>query len=210
MIKSLRGAVLLFCSLLGCVTTPPAVGEPAPALKDAELERSYRELVARYSAHGEIYTGFDTRLFVATTFESVPFREARVRRMGLFKVLPDQVVDAQLVEERAQAAKENQFFFGIHVNDPSFDDFGRPKSIWRLALVTPSGEYLPVLVKRMGRSTLDIRSRYPYLADFWIGYMLTFPLKSSDGTLVIPDGTQEVTLRVASSLGKFDLRVNAL
>ncbi|MBJ6764036.1 hypothetical protein JGU66_24955 [Myxococcaceae bacterium JPH2] len=192
-----------------CASTPPLVGEPAPTLDDPKAEAAYRTVLDRYSARDEIYDGFDTRIFTGATLLTPAFREARVRRQGLFQVLPPAKVESLLADELADAAKFHEFFLGVHVNDYRYDDFAQKRSIWRLALVTPTGEVTPVEVRRVGRADLNLRAYYPYTSVFWVGYRVRFPTTFANGQPVIPPGTENVMLRVASTLGQAELKVSA-
>lgn len=207
--KPLRVAALLGALASGCVTTPPTVGNEPPALKDEAAEKAYREVLARYSGRAEIYQGFDTRLFAAATFQAPGFREARVRRRAEFQHIPAPRVEELLAEERAEAAQAHTFFLGIHANDPQFDDFDRRNTIWRMALLTTAGEARPTSVRRVGRTNLDLRAIYPYMGTFWVGYRVDFPTTFPDGTPVLPEGAERVTLRLASTLGTADLEMAA-
>jgi hypothetical protein len=185
----------------------PRVGDRPPAAADAAQEREYRQILARYSDRSEQYDRLDTRFFCAATFQSVPFREARVRRAAAFRVLPPAEVERQLASERASAATAHQVFLAAHFDDPRSDDLDRPHSQWRLALVTPRGEVTPVKVERVGRSTADLRSLYPYFDEFWVGFEIAFPRKLPDGSDLIPEGTDAVTFRMASALGNAELKL---
>jgi hypothetical protein len=201
--------VALLGLLAGCTTTPPKEGERGPALKDEGAEQAYQSVLARYTSRQEIYDGFDTRLFAGATLQTPAFREARVRRKAAFQSLPQPRVDELLAQERADAAQAHTFFLGTHANDYNAQDFDFKKSIWRVALVTPAGEVTPTRIVRLGRSDLEMRAYYPYTGEFWVGYEVRFPLTFANGQPVIPPGTEQVTLRLASSLGKADLTVNA-
>jgi hypothetical protein len=207
--KHLRAAALLGALATGCVTTPPTVGEEPPALKDETAEKAYREVLARYSDRAEIYQGFDTRLFASATFQAPTFREARVRRRAEFQRTPAPRVEELLAEERTEATQVHTFFLGVHANDAQYDDFDRRTSIWRVALVTQAGEARPTSIRRMGRTNLDLRAVYPYMGTFWVGYRVDFPTTFPDGTPVLPEGTERVTLRLASTLGAADLEMAA-
>jgi len=202
-------AVALLGLLAGCVNTPPTVGEQGPTLKDEGAEQAYQNVLARYSSRQEIYDGFDTRLFAGATLQTLAFREARVRRRAAFQALPQAKVDELLAQERAEAAQSHTFFLGTHANDYKYQDFDFKNSIWRVALVTPAGEVTPSRVRRLGRADLEMRAYYPYTGVFWVGYEVQFPLAFSNGQPVIPPDTQQVTLRLASTLGQAELTVNA-
>jgi hypothetical protein len=187
---------LLLLACASCAWKVPRVGELGPRLADEEQEKAYQAL--------------DTRFFVHATYQAWPFREARVRRAAAFRSLPAPAVEQQLQREREAHAAGHEIFLAMSFSHPKHDDFQRgEKSIWRLALVTDRGEVTPARIERIGRSTLDARSLYPYFDEFWVGYRLTFPLAFADGSKVVPEGAETVTLRVASSLGSADLKFPA-
>ncbi|AKQ65355.1 putative lipoprotein [Myxococcus hansupus] len=203
-------AAALVGLLAGCVTTPPtAVADPPPSLPDEHAEHSYRKILARYSDSREVYDGFDTRLFAAVTLQTVPFREARVHRQAAFQQLPAPKVEQLIAEEREKATQSHEFFMGVHFNDAAYADFDYKHTIWRLALVTPAGEVTPSRIRRLGRVNLQTRAYYPYTSIFWVGWEVQFPTQMSDGRPVIPPGTEKVTFRMASSLGKAEMTVSA-
>ena len=201
------GALLL--ALSGCVSTPPTVGDSAPVLRDERQEQAYREVLQRFTDGGEIYKGFDTVLFATATLQTPVFREARLRRQAMFKALPLEDVPARLAQEVAQAGDTHEFFLGVHVYDYHYDDFDRPTSIWNVELLTPTGGVHPVSVERLGRADMEMRAYYPATGVFWVGYRVRFPALLADGKLVLSPGTEFVSLRLASTLGKVEMRVHA-
>jgi hypothetical protein len=206
--KQLRLAALVSV-LAGCVSTPPTLGDPAPVLKDERQELAYQQVLERYTARDELYAGFDTVLFAAATLQTPAFREARVQREANFKALPRDRVTEVLTQELAEAVKTHEFFLGVHVFNYRYDDFDRASSIWNMVLVTPAGEVRPVSVERLGRADMEMRAFYPYLGTFWVGYRVRFPTTFADGKAVIPANTERVVLRMASTLGKVEMRVHA-
>ena len=196
------------CSRLPPVVSlePPRVGERGRGEPDAEAERAYQRALERYSAHAEVYADLDTRAFVAGTFQSWPFREARVKRISDFKHLTPAEVDARRAEEKAQLDGAYELFVGLHLNDSRFDDLDKKDSVWRVALVTSAGETMPCEIRRIGRSTLALRTLYPYLDEFWTAYEVKFPRVSAAGAQILPPGERAFTLRLSSTLGTADLR----
>jgi hypothetical protein len=199
------GALLL--ALAGCVTVPPQVGDSAPVLKDERQEEAYQKVLARFSGRDEVYKGFDTVLFATATLQTEAFREARLHRQALFKALPPERVRENLAQEIAAAAGTHELFLGVYVYDYHYDDFDRPNSIWNVELVTPAGTVRPLSVERVGRADMEMRAYYPYTGVFWVGYRLRFPALFSNGALVIPANAEWVLLRLASTLGKAELRM---
>jgi hypothetical protein len=186
--------------LSACALAPPRVGEPGPESTDSAVEARYQEVLARYTARSEIYDFFDTRMFIAGTYQSWEFRQWRVKRMGVQKAQPPPVIEKLLGEEQVEAEKFHDFFVAAHLNDDRFEDFDKRESIWRVALVGAQGEVTPSLIRRIGRSDLNMRAVYPYAGEFWVGYHFRFPKES----LAIAAG-EPFILRVASTLGKAEM-----
>src|SRR5260370_41733128 len=158
-----------------CVRHPPIVGEQPPVLKNSSAESAYQDALARYSDRSEIYDRLDTRLFAAATYQSWPFRQARVQRMALFQVQPPPVVLKKLDLEKTEVDPFHDFFLGVHVNARRFDDFDRPNSIWRVSLFTPTAETSPASIQRIGPSDLNMPAIYPHMDEFCEGYRVRFP-----------------------------------
>lgn len=193
----------------GCKTTPPTVGDPPPTLDDKSAERDYRQLLDRYSGTGEIYTGFTTQLFAGATYQSWPFREARVKRLAAFKSMKPEEVAELLAKEREEWEQFHVFELGTWTREPRYDDFDRKDTIWRIALRTDEVELLPADVSRVERVGMNARALYPYMGDFWVRYRVRFPKRTADGAATLPGDAQNVTLRLASTLGRTDLNARA-
>jgi hypothetical protein len=200
------GAFLL---LAGCQTGPPTIGDPPPTIADAEQERAYQQLLNRYSGQGEIYSGFTTELFAGATYQTWAFREARARRLAQFKAMSPEELAILLAKEREEWERFHEFELGAWTREPRYDDFDRKSSIWRLALVTDTVELLPVEVSRVARVNQATRALYPYMGEFWVRYRVRFPRRTGDGAPTLPEGVDKVTLRLASTLGRTDLRADA-
>lgn len=199
------GALAL--ALAGCATVPPAVGDVAPVLKDERQEEAYEKVLARFSGRDEIYKGFDTVMFATATLQTETFRQARLHRRALFKAEPLDRVPELLAQELAAATGTHELFLGVYVYDYHYDDFDRATSVWNMELITPAGAVRPLSVERLGKADMEMRAYYPYTGVFWVGYRLRFPALFTNGALVIPTGADWVALRLASSLGKAELRM---
>lgn len=194
--------------LSSCSLKPPRVTGTAPRLQDREAEKAYQAVLDRYTARKEIYDLFDTRLFSAATYQSETFRRAKALRMAAFRRLDQKAYEAELARELAEANERHTFFFGAHVNEISYDDFDRRDSVWRITLTTPAGEFSPVEVVRVGRGDEAMRAYYPYMDAFWTAYEIHFPKQTSEGAPTIPEGTDQIVLRLSSSLGNADFPVS--
>ena len=193
------GGLSLVVALCGGCAAPPVVGDPAPKVSDSAQESAYRAAFDKETVQRQVYALFDTRMFVAATFLSTAFREARVRRIAAFQKIPPGEVQSRIAEERAEREKYDDFIVGVHMNEPRYDDFGRTNSIWRVVLETASGEVKPESVKRLGRADLNLRALYPTMGTFWVAYRFRFP-----SSVPVRDG-QPMTLRISSNVGRAEL-----
>ena len=196
----------LALALAGCqsMRTPPRVGPPAPRVEDDAAEAQYAAVLSRWTRRAEIYEGFDSLVFFAATFLSMEFRQAKVMRQAAFQTMPEIEAQALLAVERASHSQFHEFVLGVHANEQRFDDFARDESIWRVALVSEQGEALPASIDRLRRSDPNRRALYPFLEQFWTGYVLRFPRVFANGTPVLPEEGR-FTLRFSSTVGKADL-----
>ena len=198
-------ALLLLVGAGGCAAVPPTIGEPGPELPDARAEQSYRAALARVTEHREVYSGLDTRLYCAATYQSPEFREARTRRQAMFQTWTEAKLDDALARERTDAAQVHEVVFGVSVVDRRFDDFDSKSTIWRLSLATDQGEVSPLAVKRMGRANQDMRAYYPYLGDFWTMYTVRFPQTTAAGQPLVASNTRALLFRMSSTQGQVEM-----
>jgi hypothetical protein len=196
--------MLCLLAASACAFTPPRVGESGPEVADPKAEEAYRAVLDRFSDHREVYSGLDTEIFAAATYQSLAFRDARVRRKATFQVWPQDKVQHELAQERVDAAQAYEVVFGVTIPDRHYDDFDSRNSIWRLTLVTEEGETTPISVRRVGRGDQNIRAYYPYMGDFWTMYSARFPKALGERPLVGP-ATKQFTFRMASTIGRLEM-----
>jgi hypothetical protein len=193
--RSLLTIVLTLSAACATARIPRVAGEPSPAETDQALESAYQQTLDRYTRSQGVYDYLDTRLFVHATWESTPFMEARVKRYGRFRALPLEEERSAMEAERQRLRDVTEFHLAVHANDPKMDDFDKPGSMWRLALLVDGRELSPVLIERIGRANTEQRSIYSYMESFWVGYRVRFP-KATGGSM---------TLKIASAVGKAEL-----
>ncbi len=188
-------ALLLAATTLSCTGgRVPRIGDPAPTARDDGAEVAYQEVLSRVSDRKAVYQGLDTVIFASASWQSEEFVAARVARTAAFRGLGKQEHEDMLKTERDKLKDDTVFFFGVHANDPRTDDFDRKNSIWSLSLVTSEGLLRPVEIRRIGRANADMRSLYPYMDTFWVGYEVRFI-----------NAQPPFKLKVASSLGEATL-----
>lgn len=202
----MRWAVLALVALAAnaCSTAriPRIGGDPPPAFSDGAKENAYQAILDRYTRSQALYDNLDTNVFFHATWQAPKFVEARVARDGAFHAVPADEVARVLAAEQARLNDAVEFFLAVHANNSRFDDFGRPDSMWRLALIAGGRELGPSSVERLGRSNTQLQSVYSYLEAFWVGYRVRFPkVEFSSG--------ETFTFRLASPLGQADLAFTA-
>ena len=195
-------ALLLAVGAVGCAAVPPAIGEPGAQVPDRQAEASYQAALSRVTEHREVYTGIDTQLFTAATYQSPDFREARTRRQAMFQTWPEPKLNDALARERAEAAQVHEVVFGVSIVDRRFDDFDSRNTIWKLYLASDQGEVTPIAIRRVGRANQDMRAYYPYLGDFWTMYTVRFPLTTAAGVPLVGPSTRALLFRMSSTLGQ--------
>ncbi len=191
-------------ALLGCAAArlPRVPGDPPPAVRDAQAEGAYQEILARHTKSVAVYDNLDTKVFFRATWQSPAFAQARVRREGLFKALPPAELDARLLEERERLADATEFFVAVHANDYRFDDLEKKDSMWRVVLVAGGEELKPTRIDRLGRTNTELRSYYSYLENFWVGYRVRFPRRE------LGPG-ERFSVKLASAVGQTELPFTA-
>ena len=198
-------ALLLAVGAAGCAAVPPAIGEPGAQVPDRQAEASYQAALSRVTEHREVYTGIDTQLFTAATYQSPDFREARTRRQAMFQTWPEPKLNDALARERAEAAQVHEVVFGVSIVDRRFDDFDSRNTIWKLYLASDQGEVTPIAIRRVGRANQDLRAYYPYLGDFWTMYTVRFPLTTAAGVPLVGPSTRALLFRMSSTLGQVEM-----
>ncbi|MBS2030948.1 MAG: hypothetical protein JST54_23800 [Deltaproteobacteria bacterium] len=206
----MRRVLLAMVALVAaCSSVPPRVGEAPPHAPDNQKELQYHEVFDRYTRHAEIYDGFDTRMFMAATFETPEFVQVRSERMSSFLGLPAAEAQAVMARDLADASKGIDFFMGVSTAVRKVNDFGTANSIWRISLSTSTGEVTPILIDRISKPDDNLRGIYFYLGDFWVGYRMVFPSTLPNGQPVIPPGEKTVTFKLDSALGHAKLEFPA-
>ena len=191
--------VLSVCAS-SCATAPiPRIGgDAAPAVSDAADEAKYQSVLEAHTKSQAIYDNLDQKCFVHATIQSPRYVEARLAREAVFRSLPTDEIAKARVAEQARLSDATEFIMGTYTADYRWDDFQRPNSMWRIALVVGDRELTPISIVRVGRATADLRSFYPYLESFWVAYRVRFPkIEARSG--------ETIRLKLSSSLGRAEL-----
>ena len=191
-----RLAIAWALVIASCAGAPPRVdlgaGWPDPA-------PDYRAAHARWTRRGGHSDDWTRVVDVAATLKSPEWRAAYVReRSRRLRLGPD--AQAELAaSQRAtdQAGIDVQLLVATARGD--WNDLRKGKeSMWRLTLVAGGREVAPTAIREDRRPRAEIAAWFPDLRPFYTAYQVTFPD-------VIDEGTTQVTLRMASSVGAVEL-----
>ncbi len=207
------GAALVLC---GCRALP---------FPDPRLEGPYGAALAIWTRKATLYDGLETRAFARVIYLSPEFVNAQAAEISSLRAeLPDQAAQTR---ERLRAENAAPTLFAIvYVADKHSNDWEQSNSVWRLALNLGLGQMRPVSVTRIERFDAELRTLYPYLDDFSVGYLIKFPPLGAptlmqpalaaqpgsagaplEGSPGVPAGfvPTDADLTVAGALGHFDL-----
>lgn len=203
----LTPALLLgLVALVGCAPSSPQVSL-APA-KSRYGQGAYEQVLTNWTRKAKIIQldRLDTTLRVHATCLAPDFIAGYVARYEHLFKLPGRERRRMSEQMNAEWSKSYGFVVGAATTDAKWNDFDKPNSIWRLALINDLQQQVaPLEVKAEKVITATIRGMYPYVGDFFRVYTVRFPRKLSDGTDLIRPKTRHMALRFAGPLGKTEL-----
>ena len=142
---------------------------------DPELEGEYGKKLALWTRSVALYSGLETRGFCRAVYLSSDFVDAQAKKISEMRAeLPD---EAQQTREKLRAQTASPTVFAIFYSpDKQSNDWNEKDSIWRIALNLGMGEVEPQKIERYDRPfNAELRTLYPYLDDYSVGYMIHFP-----------------------------------
>ncbi len=188
-----------WCALCACRTVPAPPAQPD--------DPAYAKALDRWTRSEAIYhQTFEPIAFVAATYLSWPYRQARVAEITRERELPSAERDKLLDAERADRAQWHEVFLALHTNESPWNDIDSLHSQWRLALSAGGGpDAPPAQIERIGRADAQTRALFPYAQQFYVAYVLRFPVALPDGSPLIPPNASQAVLLIAGPLGRAEL-----
>ncbi|MCK6551294.1 hypothetical protein L6R52_35995 [Myxococcota bacterium] len=194
--RSTTGAVAVLALLGACATEQyPLTLQPTRDVRADDYER----VLERWTRKDEVYDGLDSKLFVWVTFHSPEFRRAfLLRHVDVYG--PGSEEASRLLLTSPEAEEHLEFFFSASTGSPTWNDFDKESSIWRVTLEGEDHERVDGKVERV-KATANLRVIYPYITDFSRTYAVRFPRTTPSGRPVISASSKVFTLRMSSALG---------
>jgi hypothetical protein len=147
----------------------------------------------------QLYDGLVHRANAVAVHLTLPVREARAVRLADWYAWSPPELDRRLAEERAEAAKGEEFLLAFYTAELRANDLDAPRSIWRVAVVVEGVNVLASKVEAV-QSDATLKALFPLVGPFDTVYRVRFPPP--------PEGKLEgrsFLVRLSSALGTIDL-----
>ena len=201
-------AVATFLGLLAACSPAPLSLVPRETGYGHE---DYDDVLDDWTRTGEDHHNvWEGRLFVAATYYSAPFRQARLARAEHVYAW-DGVERARAeAKDREDARQWHTFFLAAATRDWQWNRLDRSDSPWYIWLEDDLGRKVRAgRVDRVRRGRPEAESFYPYFGNFHEGYFVRFPRALPEGTEAKDAGAEPTAglPRIAAGSRGFSLRV---
>ena len=169
----------------------------------------YEKVTTRWTRRAEAYEYFESRIFAYGTFKSWDFRQAQIARRSTSERLPSADVKRLVAAERTAVESGHTVFLAVHTHRWEWNHLEETgdKALWRIRLVNDSGDSAaPVEIERLGTRNARYTALYPYYKDFYVGYMVRFPLVSEAGKPILDASTGSFSVRISGPQAAIDMK----
>ncbi len=155
---------------------------------EARPDGTYREILDRWTRQDREYDELETKLYVAATYKSWPFRQAYVAQYARIYLLPERERQALLDRETASLEQFHDFVLSAYTPVRQSGDFLTRTGIWKLYLEGPGGVRVPTSrVERVAEPLPVLEAFYPYVTRWSRVFLVRFPRLAADGQDVLPN-----------------------
>ena len=198
-------ALLASIFALGCGPKTVRLDEPNRVFTAEE----YDEALDDWTRRSVQYENFESRIFAVATYRSWPFRQAQIARRIEKERLPGADAAALRASEQRGLREGHDFFLAVHTHEWSWNHLERTEgdsAIWQLRLINDKGAAIgPESVERIGLRDPRYSALYPFYEEFYVGYLVRFPRRLTDGRELIMPNTRRFTVRISGAQGAVDL-----
>jgi len=169
----------------------------------------YDKVLTRWTRRAEAYEYFESRIFAYATFKSWDFRQAQIAKRSSAERLPTADVKRLVASERSEVDSGHTVFLAVHTHRWEWNHLEDTdnKALWRIRLVTSTGDSAaPIAVERLGTRNARYTALYPYYKDFYVAYMVRFPLVSEAQKPILDANTREFSVRISGPQAAIDLK----
>lgn len=194
MVKRGLAALVLAGFASGCAAAPPLVLNSNRTLGADD----YDAVLQAWTRSDEVYHDLDRILFSHATFHSSEVRRAfGLKHPNVYG--PGSEEAARLALTAMDSEDWHQFFLSASTGDPSWNDFDRDDSIWRITLQVDQGPVVDGQVDRV-KTSANLRIIYPFVTDYAKTYRVRFPLATEGEALLTPK-SRIIRMSIISALG---------
>jgi hypothetical protein len=193
--------VLGLVLLVACGAAPPPIRltETWPQTCGGDYDATTEAYTRRGTMRGE----YQEVMSLAGIFKSPDWRAAHAARDAEHRGLTGDARAQACAQAQAEMAGPYEIELLVTTWDRRENDLDRgKKSVWRVVLVDEQGKEIePIEIVKDKRPTFTLRSEFPALGDFAIGYVARFP---RDEALLGPNA-HALKLRMSSERGGVEL-----
>ncbi len=199
MVRGWLAALVLAGFGAGCVAAAPLVLNSNRTLGADD----YDGVLQAWTRSDEIYHSLDRILFAHATFHSSEVRRAfGLRHPNVYG--PGSEEAARLALTAMDSEDWHQFFLSASTGDPSWNDFSRTDSIWRVTLQVDQGPVVDGQIDKV-KTSANLRIIYPFITDYAKTYRIRFPLATEGEALLTPK-SKVIRMSIISALGTAHLQ----
>ncbi|MBW1988551.1 MAG: hypothetical protein JRI97_03300 [Deltaproteobacteria bacterium] len=189
---------LLLAGFFLCACAP----QTAPADKEPP-EPPYRQTLEAWTRNASVYNGLDSELLVSATLKSLPFRMQYAKEYARVYLLPPEEAEKVAAEQAKAWEMYLDFTVGAFVPQERQNDFGRPRSTWKVYLENGAGTRVqPLEIRPLLRDRELTAHFYPYMTPWKKAYVFRFPHKDAEtGKPLLDEGIERVSLVITGPAG---------
>ncbi len=197
--------VFLTAMLLLCTTNCAKVFKFEPY-----HTQGYQEACSAWSREARIHSGLEVELIISATFKSEEFRRAYTDEYAQAYQLTPQEKERFLQDQLDAAGRGHDFVVASFVPEKKWDDFDKPKSIWRLYLTNDkNNRVVPLEVRKLKRNDALAAHFFPYVTPWKSVYSVRFsPNLPATDEAIIQDDTKGIKLVITSVVGTAEMNWN--
>ncbi len=152
-------------------------------VKGKGLSDEYQTVLARWTRSQTIYSEFETKALITSTYESPEFSRAYLKEYSRVYHLRDEEVKKRAEATREKSSDARGFVFYAYIPEKKSNDFDKQGSLWTVFLANEKGERIdPVELRRIEPLSPMITEFFPYVNPYYgIAYRVRFPVTDPAG-----------------------------
>lgn len=203
-IAVLLGALLLLT--VGCRTTPPQKLAGYAMYQRTGGAAAYRRTLRSWTKELRLYDRFETKLLMRAVFKSQRFREGWSHEYARRNILPSETYALLRERQMDDAARFHEVLFAAWAGDSRGGHFIGDDAPWTIRLVGDDDRTVaPLILERIKRPSTELLTLFPFITPHDRIFVAKFPVLGEDGTPLIGQTSERLTLQVAGVLARGEM-----